>query len=93
MSEDRLDSQYDEMMSTLRRTDERLRGLVQTTMDRVLVGSTDREAMELAYAGLRGEASAADGLHALRSALTADGPDSATISHIDALYLNVLVGT
>jgi hypothetical protein len=92
MSEDALDRQYDEMISTLRRTDERLRGLVQATMERVLVGSTDREAMELAYAGLRGEASAADGLHALRSALAAEGMDEATISHIEALYLNVLVG-
>jgi len=61
-------------------------------MECVLVGSTDRESMELAYAGLRGEASAADVLLALRSALTADGLDSDTISHIEALYLNVLVG-
>ena len=35
MSEDRLESQYDEMLSTLRRTDDRLRGLVQATMERL----------------------------------------------------------
>jgi hypothetical protein len=80
------------MIGVLKRTDERLKALVQQTMERVLTGSADREAMELAYAALRGEAGASEGLDALRSALRADGLDDASISHIETLYLNVLVG-
>lgn len=92
MTQDAFGGHYDEMIGALRRTDERLRALVTQTMDRVLAGSADRRSMELAYAALRGEASAADGLDALRVALQADGLDDGTISHIEGLYLNVLVG-
>lgn len=81
-----------EMVDTLRRTNERLRVLVEQTMQRVLDASADRTAMEEAYAALRGERTAAQGLDALRRALAADGLDDATISHLEGLYLNALMG-
>ena len=82
----------EEIAGTLRRTNDRLRDLVGQTMTRMLDGSADRESMEEAYAALRGETGAAAGVDALRRALAADGMDAATISHIEALYMNALMG-
>jgi hypothetical protein len=90
--EDRIVPAAEEIAVTLRRTNDRLRELVGQTMTRVLDGSADRESMEEAYAALRGEIGAAAGVDALRRALAADGMDTPTISHIEALYMNALMG-
>lgn len=81
-----------ELLGTLRRTNERLEAMVQASIERILVGSEDRSAMETAYAALRGEATAAQGVEALRVALTADGIEIHLIDQVEALYLNALVG-
>jgi hypothetical protein len=82
----------EELAATLRRTNDRLKALVEQSMQRVLAGSTDRTSMEAAYSALRGEAGAAEGVAALRRALVADGLTPADVSNLEALYLNVLVG-
>lgn len=82
-----------ELLGLLRRTNDRLEAMAKASVARILDGSADRESMETAYAALRGEATAIDGVDALRIALTADGIGPDAIDEIEALYLNALVGT
>lgn len=80
-----------EITVTLRSADDRLRALARRSMRRVLDGSADRQAMEEADSGRRGEVGAA-GVDALRRALRAEGMDDATVSRIEGLYLNAMMG-
>lgn len=81
-----------ELLHTLRRTNDRLKSMVHASIQRILEGSEDPVAMDTAYAALRGEASATEGVDALRNALVADGIDADARRQIEALYLNALVG-
>ena len=81
-----------ELLGTLQKTNDRLKAMAAASVARVLDGSNDRRSMEMAYAALRGEATAVEGVDALRIALCADGLGPDAIDEIEALYLNALVG-
>lgn len=81
-----------ELLGRLRKTNDRLKGLAMASIARILDGSEDRDSMETAYAALQGEATAVEGIDALRIALCADGIGPNAIDEIEALYLNALVG-
>ena len=81
-----------ELLRTLRKTNDRLTAMAAASVAGILNGSNDRASMETAYAALRGEATAVEGVDALRIALGADGIGPDAIDEIEALYLNALVG-
>ena len=80
-----------EHVSQLRGIAERLRDINQRASERIAATSREPDAIGTAYAALRGEASGADRMAALRTALLADEVAEEHIDAIDALYVRCLL--
>lgn len=82
----------DDVVETLRTADRRLSRVASQSTERVLAGSADPASMSQVYAAIRGEATVADGLDALRRSLAADGIDEQMFGQIEGLFLNAALG-
>ncbi|MFW2339921.1 MAG: hypothetical protein ACN4GK_07710 [Acidimicrobiia bacterium] len=80
-----------DVLTSLRRVNDGLAAVVQSTTQTVVQKSADPGSMEIAFAAIAGTASGDEGREALRMALIAEGMDQGVIDSIDALYVRCLL--
>lgn len=80
-----------EVLTSLRRVNDGLAAVVESTTQTVVQNSATPGLMEVAFAALGGMVSGDEGRQALRSALIAESMDQSVIDAIDALYMRCLL--